>query len=104
MSTRGMEAKLTPTATTNKRAGKGLGAALVAAALAGIASSAVAQEPQAGDEAWALHGQATFVQQANFAFRSPYRGPNSLGPAARGRETADIRRAAVVGYGGLDQP
>jgi high affinity Mn2+ porin len=42
------------------------------------------------DQAWAAHGQATFVQQGNLAFASPYRGPNSLDPAARGRETADL--------------
>ena len=42
------------------------------------------------DQTWAAHGQATFVQQGNLAFPSPYRGPNSLDPATRGRETADL--------------
>jgi high affinity Mn2+ porin len=36
-----------------------------------------------------LHGQATFVQQAYPSFSSPYAGPNSLPPAAEGRETFD---------------
>nr|CRY97956.1 hypothetical protein [uncultured prokaryote] len=41
-------------------------------------------------ETWAIHGQATVVEQGTFAFRSPYRGPNSLSPATLGRETADL--------------
>src|SRR5258708_4490525 len=50
-------------------------------------------EPAAGEmptQTWAVHGQATFVEQGTLAFTSPYRGPNSLDPAARGRETADV--------------
>jgi high affinity Mn2+ porin len=43
-----------------------------------------------------MHGQATFVNQATFAFRSPYRGPNSLDPSTRGRETADVTLYAGV--------
>ena len=35
----------------------------------------------------ALHGQAVFVDQYHPAFRSPYRGPNSLDPGSQGRET-----------------
>jgi hypothetical protein len=31
-----------------------------------------------------------FVDQGTLAFASPYRGPNSLDPGARGRETADV--------------
>ena len=41
-------------------------------------------------QAWAVHGQATFVTQGNLGFHSPYRGKNSLDPAARGRETVDV--------------
>ena len=41
-------------------------------------------------ETWAVHGQATFVDQGTFAFHSPYQGANSLSPATLGRETADI--------------
>ncbi|THD61143.1 carbohydrate porin, partial [Phenylobacterium sp.] len=44
----------------------------------------------AAPESFAVHGQVTFVDQGNAAFTSPYRGPNSLDPAARGRETADV--------------
>jgi len=39
---------------------------------------------------WALHGQATFVDQYHPAFHSPYRGPNSLDPGSRGNETVDM--------------
>lgn len=72
---------------------------LLAAVLsAAFAAPAAAQRSQAdaAPETWALHGQATVVEQANFAFRSPYRGPNSLDPAARGRETADVTLYAGV--------
>ncbi len=44
----------------------------------------------AASQAWAAHGQATVVEQGNLAFPSPFRGPNSLDPAMRGRETADV--------------
>ena len=55
-----------------------------------------AQAP-AADQGWfALQGQSTFTEQGDAAFRSPYRGPNSLDPAARGRETFDATL-----YGGL---
>ncbi len=37
---------------------------------------------------FALHGQATYVEQAAEGFRAPYRGPNSLTPGMD-RETAD---------------
>jgi len=36
---------------------------------------------------WLLHGQATFVEQGHPGFRSPYRGANSLQPAAMQRNT-----------------
>lgn len=39
---------------------------------------------------WAVHGQATLVEQYHPAFHSPYRGPNSLDPGSRGNETTDI--------------
>jgi high affinity Mn2+ porin len=76
---------------------------LCVALLAGLplvwTSAARAQAPEgsppatASDEPeqiWAAHGQVTFVQQGNAGFTSPYRGPNSLDPAARGRETSDL--------------
>jgi high affinity Mn2+ porin len=40
-------------------------------------------------EQWAVHGQSTYTQQLQPAFRSPYQGPQSLSPAANGRETFD---------------
>ena len=39
------------------------------------------------DRGWLLHGQATFVEQGHPSFRSPYRGTNSLQPAAMQRNT-----------------
>jgi len=40
--------------------------------------------------------QSTFVAQANGRFHSPYRGANSLGPSANGRETWDATLYAGV--------
>ena len=40
-------------------------------------------------EYWSLHAQATFVEQYHPAFKSPYRGANSLDPGSRGNETFD---------------
>ncbi len=59
------------------------------AAMAAILFSSAAS---AADEAesWALHGQATFVDQYHPAFHSAYRGPNSLDPGSRGDETIDM--------------
>ena len=42
-----------------------------------------------GAELWAIHGQTTYTQQYQPAFRSPYQGPQSLPAAANGRETFD---------------
>jgi high affinity Mn2+ porin len=61
-----------------------------------LTSAAAGQEAAAPDqttgaaESYALHGQATFVDQFHFAFRSPYQGANSLSPNAEGRETSDL--------------
>ena len=41
------------------------------------------------DSGWAIHAQTTFVEQYHPAFRSPYRGPDSLDPGSRGDETFD---------------
>ena len=69
-----------------------------AAALFCLAAPAV---QAAESEDWSLHGQATFIDQYHPAFRSPYRGANSLDPGSRGNETFDVtlvcRRAAVGG-------
>ena len=47
-------------------------------------------------EAYAFHAQATVTEQAHPAFASPYEGPLSLDPGARGDETADITLYAGV--------
>ena len=44
---------------------------------------------QADSETWSLHGQMTFVDQYHPAFKSSYRGQNSLDPGSRGDETFD---------------
>ncbi|MHB8528881.1 MAG: carbohydrate porin [Caulobacteraceae bacterium] len=68
--------------------------AATAIALAFRADPAPAQDssstPPAAPQAMALHLQATFIDQAHPAFRSPYEGANSLGPEAQGRETFDF--------------
>jgi high affinity Mn2+ porin len=48
------------------------------------------QAEQVTPESWAIHGQATNVWLLQPAFRSPYQGPQSLSPAANGRETFDV--------------
>jgi high affinity Mn2+ porin len=45
---------------------------------------------------FAVHGQATFVQQAYGAFRSPYEGKNSLGGGGQARETFDLTLSTGV--------
>ncbi|HZZ33885.1 MAG TPA: carbohydrate porin [Phenylobacterium sp.] len=77
------------------------GPAMLAAVVVGVANGGAARAepsdaPPEAPEDWAIHGQATFVDQGSFAFHSPYRGPNSLDPAARGRETADATLFAGV--------
>ena len=47
-------------------------------------------------ENWSVHGQATFVDQYHPAFKSAYRGANSLDPGSRGNETADVTLFAGV--------
>ena len=42
------------------------------------------------DETFAIHGQATFIDQYHPAFRSLYRGADSLDPGSRGDETVNI--------------
>jgi high affinity Mn2+ porin len=64
------------------------GALLACAPTWALAEAAGANGP-ATEETWAVHGQATFVDQAHAAFHSPYQGPNSLAPQAVGRETFD---------------
>ena len=45
---------------------------------------------------FAVHGQATFVEQAYPAFHSPYQGPNSLNGAAQAKETFDTTLSVGV--------
>jgi high affinity Mn2+ porin len=52
--------------------------------------------PSPPDQVWAVHGQATVVDQGHLAFASPFQGPNSLSPDAEGRETLDITLFAGV--------
>ena len=47
-------------------------------------------------EMWALHGQGTIIEQYHPAFRSAFRGPNSLDPGSRGNETVTLTL-----YGGV---
>lgn len=75
------------------------GMALLVLASPLYAQAPPAPAPAAGDQAggesgaavtpedWSLHAQSTFVEQGNLRFHSPYRGPNSLDPAPRGRES-----------------
>jgi high affinity Mn2+ porin len=49
----------------------------------------------AGD-IFAVHGQATFVDQAHPAFRSPFDGPNSLTGGASSKETFDLTLSTGV--------
>jgi high affinity Mn2+ porin len=70
-----------------RRAGSIVAGMLVASAPAVMAS---ADDRPATPEDWALHAQATFVDQYHSAFRSPYQGPNSLGPKSVGDETFDL--------------
>ena len=53
------------------------------------ASDATAKDNANAPEDWAVHGQTTFTSQYHPAFRSPYRGANSLDPGSRGNETFD---------------
>jgi high affinity Mn2+ porin len=62
---------------------------LASAARAADDSSPAAPSPAPAVETWAVHGQATFTEQANAGFRSPFEGPNSLPPFPEGRETFD---------------
>jgi high affinity Mn2+ porin len=54
-------------------------------AAGGTDDGTAGQAPQA----WAIHGQFTYVEQDDSDFHSPYSGPNSLTPK-RGKETTDL--------------
>jgi high affinity Mn2+ porin len=67
---------------------------------AAIADDAVPPTPpppdDTGPEQWAIHGQSTFTQQFQPAYRSSFQGPQSLPADANGRETADA--TVYLGY------
>ncbi len=74
-----------------------IGRALAYAAVAAAAQFAIAASVRAADAGvadpelaarFAVHGQATFVDQQSNDFRAPYSGPNSLTPRMN-RETTD---------------
>ena len=50
----------------------------------------------ADEESWSVHGQTTFVDQYHPAFKSAYRGRNSMDPGSRGNETVDLTLFAGV--------
>ena len=66
----------------------GLLCRLAARAAPAAVASALLAGAAVADEAYAVHGQATYVEQETGAFHAPYRGPNSLSPG-EGRETFD---------------
>ena len=65
------------------------GLAVMSALCLSSASRAADDATSAPDETSAIHGQSTFVLQANSRFRSPYQGPNSLDHHWQARETFD---------------
>jgi high affinity Mn2+ porin len=54
------------------------------------------QAEQVQPENWAIHGDGTITWELQPAFRSPYQGPQSLSPAANGRETIDTTLYAGI--------
>ena len=63
-------------------------AALRCAALALLAAAPPAFAADGSDQTFAIHGQATYVEQEAGSFAAPYAGANSLSPD-QGRETTD---------------
>ena len=66
---------------------RAIGALLLSVA-ATVAATATATATAAVDEAFAVHGQFTYVEQETSGFNAPYHGPNSLTPNS-GAETTD---------------
>jgi high affinity Mn2+ porin len=54
-----------------------------------LAISAMSVANAGESEDWAVHSQATVIEQYHPAFRSPYRGTNSMDPGSRGNETVN---------------
>jgi high affinity Mn2+ porin len=65
-------------------------AALTCWPLLAAADDAPTATDESATEQWAIHGQSTYVQQFQPAFRSSYQGPQSLPAPANGRETFDV--------------
>jgi high affinity Mn2+ porin len=73
-----------------------LAAVMLIASMLGVRAPAALAADNSGDrtsqpltgERFAIHGQATYVEQEADSFRAPYGGPNSLSPG-RGHETVD---------------
>jgi high affinity Mn2+ porin len=65
-----------------------MGAAAFAAGPACAAAEAPASATGAAEQDYAIHGQATYVEQETDSFTAPYAGPNSLS-RDQGRETTD---------------
>ncbi len=63
---------------------------IVAVSFSFAAPAAAQPEFERAPERYSLHAQTTFVLQYHPAFRSLYRGPNSLDPGSRGDETLDV--------------
>lgn len=59
-------------------------------------STADSSAAQPSEENWAIHGQTTFILQANAPFHSPYQGPNSLRAGAHAKESLDL--TAYAGF------
>jgi hypothetical protein len=55
------------------------------------------------DGQFAIHEQATYVEQETDSFTAPYAEPNSLSPDS-GRESVDATRERFLNAGGLDIP
>src|ERR1700739_1061825 len=55
-----------------------------------------ARQTAPATQQWAIHAQATSIWMLQPAFHSPYQGPQSLSPAANGRETVDT--TIYLGY------
>ncbi len=75
--------------TANLFGGSLLFAAVVVCCGAACAADDSAAADDTAAQQWAVHGQSTLVYQFQPAFNSPYQGPQSLSPAANGRETFD---------------
>jgi high affinity Mn2+ porin len=71
------------------------GLVLVCASVSAPCAVGAEDTESAPEQRWAVHGQATYVEQEDEEFHAPYRGSNSLTPD-RGRETTDVTLFAGV--------